>query len=78
VLASSTGAERDELRQGAFTKAPPGRLAGEAGRMPKDGVVAIDELSLYGKERVKELTGGLQHPLDLKPKGARNVAFALH
>ena len=36
--------------------------------MPKDGVVTVDELNLYVKERVKELTGGLQHPVDLKPK----------
>lgn len=39
--------------------------------------VSIDELNLYVKERVKELTGGLQHPVDLKPKEARNAAFAM-
>ena len=41
------------------------------------GVVTIDELNLYVKERVKELTGGLQHPVDLKPKEARNIPFAM-
>ena len=40
------------------------------------GTVTIDELNLYVKERVKELTGGLQHPVDLKPKEAQNFAFA--
>ena len=40
------------------------------------GIVTIDELNLYVKERVKELTGGLQHPVDLKPKEARNIPFA--
>jgi WD40 repeat protein len=81
VLASSTGAElsmeSDEWRQGAFTKALLEGLAGKADAMPKDGVVTVDELNLYVKERVKELTGGLQHPVDLKPKEARNIAFAM-
>jgi len=80
VLASSTGSElsqeRDEWQQGAFTKALLEGLAGAADLFPKDGVVTIDELNLYVKERVKELTGGLQHPVDLKPKEARNFAFA--
>ncbi len=81
VLASSTGAElsleSDEWRQGAFTKALLEGLAGAADVLPKDGVVTVDELNLYVKERVKELTGGLQHPVDLKPKEARNIAFAM-
>ncbi len=81
VLASSTGAElsleSDEWRQGAFTKALLEGLAGAADVLPKDGVVTVDELNLYVKERVKELTGGLQHPVDLKPREARNIAFAM-
>ena len=76
VLASSTGGElsleRDEWQQGAFTKALLEGLAGAAD-YTKDGVVTVDELNLYVKERVKELTGGLQHPVDLKPKEARNI-----
>ncbi|MGO9461606.1 MAG: caspase family protein, partial [Rhodomicrobium sp.] len=80
VLASSTGSElsqeRDEWKQGAFTKALLEGLAGAAD-YTKDGVVTVDELNLYVKERVKELTGGLQHPVDLKPKEARNIAFAM-
>jgi WD40 repeat protein len=81
VLASSTSGElsqeRDDWRHGAFTKALLEGLAGAADAMPKDGVITIDELNLYVKERVKELTGGLQHPVDLKPKEARNIAFAM-
>ncbi len=80
VLASSTGSElsqeRDEWQQGAFTKALLEGLGGKAGQYTA-GVVTIDELNLYVKERVKELTGGLQHPVDLKPKEARNIAFAM-
>ena len=79
VLASSTGSElsqeRAEWQQGAFTKALLEGLAGK-GLHYTAGVVTIDELSLYVKERVKELTSGLQHPVDLKPKEARNIAFA--
>ena len=41
------------------------------------GIVTIDELNLYVKERVKELTQGLQHPVDLKPREARNIPFAM-
>jgi WD40 repeat protein len=81
VLASSTSGElsqeRADWQHGAFTKALLEGLAGAADAMPKDGVVTIDELNLYVKERVKELTGGLQHPVDLKPKEARNIAFAM-
>jgi hypothetical protein len=81
VLASSTGAElsweKDEWQQGAFTKALLEGLAGKADILPKDGVVTVDELNLYVKERVKELTAGAQHPVDLKPKEARNIAFAM-
>ncbi len=81
VLASSTGSELSmesaEWQHGAFTKALLEGLSGAADVMPKDGVVTIDELNLYVKERVKELTGGLQHPVDLKPKEARNIPFAM-
>ena len=80
VLASSTSGElsqeRSDWRNGAFTKALLEGMAGK-GLHYTPGVVTVDELSLYVKERVKELTGGLQHPVDLKPKEARNIAFAM-
>jgi WD40 repeat protein len=81
VLASSTGSELSmesaEWEHGAFTKALLEGINGAADVLPKDGIVTVDELNLYVKERVKELTGGLQHPVDLKPKEARNVPFAM-
>jgi len=80
VLASSKGTEvsqeRDEWKQGAFTKALLEGLAGEGYHHTK-GVVTIDELNLYVKERVNDLTGGFQHPVDLKPKEALNIPFAM-
>ena len=80
VLASSKGTEvsqeRDEWKQGAFTKALLEGLAGEGYHHIK-GVVTIDELNLYVKERVNDLTGGFQHPVDLKPKEALNIPFAM-
>ena len=80
VLASSKGTEvsqeRDEWKQGAFTKALLEGLAGK-GYHYTTGVVTIDELNLYVKERVKELTGGFQHPVDLKPKEALDIPFAM-
>ncbi len=80
VLASSTGAElsmeRDDWQQGAFTKALLEGIGGKASRYTP-GIVTIDELNLYVKERVKELTAGAQHPVDLKPKEARNIPFAM-
>ena len=79
VLASSDGGqlsqERDEWRNGAFTKAMKEGLAGEAD-YTKDGIVTLDELSLYVKERVKQLTGGLQLPVDLRPQETQNIPLA--
>ena len=80
VLASSTGSESslesEEWQHGAFTKALLEGMAGK-GLHYNPGVVTIDELNLYVKERVKELTQGLQHPVDLKPREARNIPFAM-
>ena len=80
VLASSTGAElsqeRAEWQHGAFTQAVLEGLAGEAD-YDKNGVVTVDELAFYVKERVKKLTGGQQHPVDLKPKEALNFDIAM-
>ena len=79
VLASSDGGqlsqERDEWRNGAFTKALKEGLSGAAD-YTRDGVVTLDELSLYVKERVKELTNGLQLPVDLRPQETQNIPLA--
>jgi len=80
VLSSSDGAElsqeRDEWKNGAFTKAVKEGLQGAAD-YTKDGVVSIDELALFVKERVKALTEGRQHPVDLRPQETRNIPVAL-
>ena len=80
VLASSTGSESSlesaEWQHGAFTKALLEGIEGK-GLHYTPGIVTIDELNLYVKERVKELTEGLQHPVDLKPKEARDIPFAM-
>ena len=80
VLASSTGSESslesEEWQHGAFTKALLEGIAGK-GLHYDPGIVTIDELNLYVKTRVKELTEGLQHPVDVKPKEARDIPFAM-
>ena len=80
VLASSTGSESslesEKWQHGAFTMALLEGIAGK-GLHYDPGVVTIDELNVYVKRRVKELTEGLQHPVDLKPKEARDIPFAV-
>ncbi len=80
VLASSTGSESslesEEWQHGAFTRALLEGMEGK-GLHYNPGIVTIDELNLYVKKRVKELTGGVQHPVDLKPKEARDIPFAM-
>jgi hypothetical protein len=80
VLASSTGSEiskeYDTFKHGAFTQALLEGLSG-MGYHYKAGVVTIDELNLYVKNRVAELTGGVQHPVDLRPRPTRNIDFAM-
>jgi uncharacterized caspase-like protein len=80
VLASSTGSEAslesEKWQHGAFTMALLEGIAGK-GLHYDPGIVTIDELNIYVKRRVKELTEGLQHPVDLKPKEARDIPFAM-
>ncbi|MGO9172174.1 MAG: caspase family protein [Rhodomicrobium sp.] len=80
VLSSSKGDalshERDEWKHGAFTKA---LLEGLEGKAPhrKSGIVRVDELTLYVKDRVEELTGRKQIPVDLRPHPVENFDFAM-
>lgn len=80
VLASSDGSElsqeRDDWKNGAFTYALKEGLAGNADMVGGDGVVSVDELGLYVKERVKYLTNGQQHPVEGRPQVTRNIPFA--
>ncbi len=80
VLASSSGAElsqeRSEWQHGAFTQAVLEGLSGAADS-DKDGVVTVNELILYVEKRVVKLTGGLQHPVETKPKETSDFAVAM-
>jgi WD40 repeat protein len=73
---SELSLESEEWRNGAFTKALIEGMEGR-GLHYNPSIVTLDELTLYVKERVKELTKGLQHPVDLKPKEARDIPFAM-
>ena len=80
VLASSTGTELskedDSLQHGIFTEALLEGLAGK-GNHYKAGIVTIGELNLYVGHRVTELTGDSQHPVELRPRAARDIDFAM-
>jgi len=75
VMTASTGKEvsqeRAEWGHGAFTRALIEGLEGRA-NYNKDNTVDIKELDLYITNRVKELTGGAQHPTTEIPKTMPN------
>ena len=60
---------------GAFTKALVEGLEGRADSN-KDGLVEFNELDTYVTDRVKELTGGKQHPVTAKPTSIRSFPLA--
>jgi WD40 repeat protein len=70
VFTSSTGnelsQEKDEWKNGAFTKALVEGLRGAAAR-PQAPVVMISDLQGYVSQRVKELTNGNQKPMMAMP-----------
>jgi hypothetical protein len=80
VLASSEGRESSlehpEWQNGAFTKAVVDGLKGAADVYPKDGVITADELSLFVKRRVQELTRNRQHPVTQNPALVRDIPVA--
>jgi WD40 repeat protein len=80
VFASSTGRQRslekDEWRNGAFTKAVVEGLNGKADVL-QDGRITLSSLDLWIANRVKELTGGQQAPVMLKPGQAPNYPLAV-
>jgi WD40 repeat protein len=75
IMTASTGKEesqeRPEWGHGAFTKALIDGLDGNAD-FNKDRVIDIKELDLYVTNRVKDLTGGAQHPTTEIPKTMPN------
>ena len=70
MFTSSTGnelsLEREEWKNGAFTKAVVEGLRGAAAR-PQVPVVMISDLQGYVSTRVRELTGGNQKPMMAMP-----------
>ncbi len=74
VMASSMGREfsleSPDNKSGMFTLALCEGLAGEADHND-DLQVYFNELDLYVSDRVKELTGGKQHPVTAKPATIR-------
>ena len=56
-----SGVEHPDWGHGAFTMALLDGIKGEADKNA-DNIITVKELDLYTTERVKELTGGKQHP----------------
>jgi uncharacterized caspase-like protein len=70
VMAASTQGEQSvehpDWGHGAFTLAVIEGLQGKADFID-DGIIQLRELDTYVAERVKELSGGIQHPTTVKP-----------
>lgn len=70
VMAASTqgeeSVEHEDWGHGAFTLALIEGLTGKADFID-DGVIQLRELDTYVAERVKKLSGGIQHPTTVKP-----------
>ncbi|HXM70201.1 MAG TPA: caspase family protein, partial [Thermoanaerobaculia bacterium] len=81
AFASSTGREvsmeRDDWKNGAFTKAlVEGLVEGRADLLHK-GTITLSQLDAFVVSRVKELTGGTQHPVMTRPPTVPDFAIAL-
>jgi hypothetical protein len=50
-------------------------LAGKAD-ISGDGIITVSELEYWLAERVKDLTGGQQHPTTAKPNSIRDFPIA--
>lgn len=71
IMAASTGredsVEHHDWGHGAFTMALLEGIGGVGADYSKDGIIHLRELDNFVSERVKELTGGIQHPTTVKP-----------
>ncbi|UYO54586.1 caspase family protein [Rhodopseudomonas palustris] len=80
VFASSTGREvsqeQPEWGNGAFTKALIEGLAGKADVL-KTGTITVSGLDVWTANRVKELTGGTQHPVMTRPPTVPDFPIAI-
>ena len=79
AYAASTGREfsyeRDEWGHGAFTKALIEGIGGRADLL-HNGTITTATLDAYLENRVKELTGGQQHPVMNRPKTVPDFPIA--
>jgi uncharacterized caspase-like protein len=81
TFASSTGRElaleRSEWGNGAFTKAIlEGLFEGRADLL-RNGTITLSQLDAYVADRVKTLTGGVQHPIMIRPSTVPDFPIAL-
>lgn len=80
VFAASTGREfaqeRDEWKNGAFSKALIEGLSGKAD-ISGQGIITVNALEYWLGERVKTLTNGQQHPTTAKPETIRDFPIAV-
>ncbi|MEQ6119981.1 caspase family protein [Reichenbachiella sp. MALMAid0571] len=71
IMSASTGAESSlehpDWGHGAFTLSIIEGLEQQKADVKKDGKIYLRELDFYLAERVRELTGGRQHPTTQKP-----------
>jgi hypothetical protein len=67
--------ESDETRGGFFTLGITEGLTGRAD-LNCDGIVYIHELDAYAAQRVRQLSGGKQHPVTGRPPTIRSFALA--
>jgi uncharacterized caspase-like protein len=78
---ASTGrevsAESDEWRHGAFTKALIEAIGEGKADITHKGRITTSLLDAYLSERVKELTGGEQHPVMSRPDSVPDFPIAL-
>jgi WD40 repeat protein len=79
VMSSSAGREfsleSPLVNQGVFTKALVEGLSGQAD-VNRDGLVFLNELDAYAAWRVRNLSGGLQHPITAKPPTIRSFPLS--
>ena len=64
-------------RHGAFTKALIEAIGAGKASIDPSGRITTDMLDLYVEERVKELTGGQQHPVMNRPKVIPDFPIAM-
>jgi WD40 repeat protein len=79
VMSSSAGREfsleSQLVNQGLFTKAVVEGLSGQAD-VNRDGLVYLNELEAYAAWRVRNLSGGTQHPITAKPPTIRSFPLS--